>query len=140
MFIDGFMRIADIQELLAAYEHEGIDPKPYCLFTDHRRYGTCQRSGYGLGILREALTWRPLINSLHAWRMGTPSKNARSSQGVFIVYSVHDLLVSDILIPAEVHVKIHLDANTTCKIHVHSRKTPVLSSFNSSGNGWSHAF
>ena len=61
------------------------------------------------------------------WVYGMPSKNARSSQSVFLVYSTHDFLVSDILIPAEdVHMKIHLDANTTCKILVHSRKIPVF--------------
>ena len=64
------MWITDTQEFLAAYEHEGIDPKPYCWFTDQQRYGTCQHGGYGLGVLGEALTWRPLSNSLHAWRMG----------------------------------------------------------------------
>ena len=42
-------RIADIQELLAAHEREGIDPKPYYWFTYQWKYGTCQRCGYGLG-------------------------------------------------------------------------------------------
>ena len=86
-----------IQELLEAYEHEGIDPKPYCWFTDERRYETYQHGGYGLGVLSGALIWRPLSNSLHPWQMDIPSKNARSSQSVFIVYLIHDLLVSDIL-------------------------------------------
>ena len=122
VLIGGSMRIY-IQELLEAYEHKGIDLKPYCWFTDEQRYETSQHGGYGLGVLGGALIWRPLSNSLHLWWMDIPSKNARSSQSVFIVYSIHDLLVSDILIPAgDVHIKIHLDANTTWKILVHSQK------------------
>ena len=43
-------RFTDIQELLAAHEHEGIDPKPYYWLTYQRKYGTCQRGGYELGL------------------------------------------------------------------------------------------
>ena len=44
------MRIADMEELMAAYKREGIDPTPYYWFTDQRKYGTCEHGGYGLGI------------------------------------------------------------------------------------------
>jgi aspartyl/asparaginyl-tRNA synthetase len=61
--VGGSMRISDIDELLAAYKREGIDPAPYYWFTDQRKYGTCEHGGYGLGV--EVCSFITFLYRLH---------------------------------------------------------------------------
>ncbi|KAG0022190.1 hypothetical protein BGZ82_011086 [Podila clonocystis] len=62
--VGGSMRISDLDELMAAYKREGLDPSPYYWFTDQRKYGTTEHGGFGLGVERY-IAW--LLN-LHTVR------------------------------------------------------------------------
>ncbi|KAF9959113.1 hypothetical protein BGZ65_000813 [Modicella reniformis] len=62
--VGGSMRISDLEELMAAYKREGLDPSPYYWFTEQRKYGTSEHGGFGLGVER-FIAW--LLN-LHTVR------------------------------------------------------------------------
>jgi asparaginyl-tRNA synthetase len=34
-----------MEELMEAYEKEGLDPTPYYWYTDQRKFGTCEHGG-----------------------------------------------------------------------------------------------
>ena len=39
------MRMDNLDELMEAYEKEGLDPAPYYWYTDQRKFGTCPHGG-----------------------------------------------------------------------------------------------
>ena len=41
----GSMRMDNLEELMEAYDKEGLDPAPYYWYTDQRKFGTCPHGG-----------------------------------------------------------------------------------------------
>ncbi|KAG5468275.1 hypothetical protein LSCM1_02253 [Leishmania martiniquensis] len=61
--VGGSMRMYKYDELLDAYNREGLDASTYYWYTDQRRYGGAPHGGFGLGVER-LLVWMLNLDSV----------------------------------------------------------------------------
>ena len=63
------MRMDNLDELMEAYEKEGLDPAPYYWYTDQRKFGTCPHGGWVLhGINKTVETTLLSVGMAWVWR------------------------------------------------------------------------
>ena len=128
------MRIADMNELLAAYKREGIDPEPYYWFTDQRKYGTCEHGGYGLGVEVRECQWPFWLDddtkfsvsvSLPGLLIDIQCENVVCTRGSWAVFQplvivLISPLLGGLVVPHPKGSRIRLEHHPLCRVETRS--------------------